>query len=322
MRNRIVVIVIVAALALAAPGSAAVIKAQNGGLSADQLALLERVFEARAYLEVVGSYAENRTGTETQLLTLEWEDQVFEFYDETEWEQAQTVINTAAGTNAQAQVRAAVTGEDWPPYVVSGEVRLVDDVLYVNASYEEPDASLPPLPEGWFAVPDIEAAQQEYPALVALQLDNVSRSEPAPLLENQQLIRDTATDVQLASAELADGTQADQITVTFGRDALLAVMTEDVEDAFQLALFGAMSDASYAALIVTLDAENRPLHVRTEIVLVAEGIDAAALSPDDFPPGMMLSFRFEGVEEQSYRQFNETFEPVAVPEGVATEPAS
>ncbi len=322
MRNRIVAILIAAALVLAAPGSAAVTKAQDGGLSADQLALLERIFEARAYLEVVGSYAEDRTGTETQLLTLAWEDQAFEFYNATEWEQAQTVINTAGELNAQAQVRATVNEEDWPPYVVSGEVRLVDGVLYVNASYEEPDDSLPPLPEGWFVVPDIEAAQEEYPALVALQLDNVTRSEPTPLLENQQLIRDTATDVQQASTELADGTQADQITVTFGRDALLAVMSEGVEDEFQLALFGAMSDASYAALIVTLDAENRPLHVRTEMVLVAEGVDAAALSPDDFPAGMTLSFRFEGVEEQSYRQFDEAFEPVAAPEGVATEPAS
>src|SRR5690606_37479414 len=40
-------------------------------------------------------------------------------------------------------------------------------------------------------------------------------------------------------------------------------------------------------------------------------------SPEDFPPGALLSFTFQGSEEQRYSDFNAAVEPVSAPEELA-----
>lgn len=296
--------------------------AQGDGLTEEQLALLDRVFAARAQLETFESYLEESTGDESQALSITLEGQAFELLDSTAWQRTQTVIHAPEGKNVDAQLSATVSSQGEEAFRVSAQARFVAGTLYVSAAYDEPSDALAPLPEGWIAVEDADAIGEVYPALAALQLGSIASDEPSTLLEDQERLRTTATDVTLEPITLEDGTSADQITVTLGRDALLTIILEDTDDPFQLGLFSALSEDSQATLRAVLDNGGRAVEVHTTIELSAQDIDAAALSPDDFPPGTLLSFSFVGVEEQRYRQIGEAFEPVSAPEELAPTPAS
>lgn len=314
MRNRLLAGILVAVVALAGWGPA---RAQDTALNEEQLALLDRVFSAREQLETYTSYVEEASGSDTQLLTIVIGEQAIEFNEATEWQRTQTVINSEDGKNVSAQLRAVVSGEDWPAYTVSAEARYVAGTLYVSAVYVDPGEDLlPPLPEGWLMVEDAKAAGDEYPALGALEIDNVTDNEPSPLLEDRERFREMATDVQLETITLDDGTQADQITVLFGREALQSVISEDGENPFQQMLFDALSDASRAALTVVMDADNQPLSVHTEFFLAVEEFDATTLNPEEFPAGTTLSFSYTGVDDQRYTQIGESFTPVTAPEEI------
>lgn len=324
MRHRLVVVAFVAlAMALALSGWHPA-RAQEDGLSDEQLALLERIFAAREQLDLFESYVEEGTGSEAQELSVVLGEQSLDLLEAVEWERAQTVINAPERKNVDAQLSSAVTSQGEEVFRVLAEARLVDDTLYVSAAYSEPSEDLPPLPDGWIVL-DEESAEtigEQYPAIGALEFGSITSGEASTLLEDQERIRQTASDVTLETITLEDGTEADQITVVFGRDALLGVMTEDTDDPFQLGLFSGLTDDSAATLTLVLDGEGRALEVRTRMDLIAVDIDAAALSPEDFPPGALLSFTFQGVEDQRYEQINEAFEPVSAPEDLAPTPAS
>lgn len=322
MRNRAIVVTLVVIVAALVVSGWRPALAQDGELDETQLALLERVFAAREKLEGFESYIEEGTGDESQELTVALEGQSFQLADSSVWQRTQTVINAPEGKNVDARLSATVSSQGEETFRVSAEARFVAGTLYVSATYDEPSDELPPLPEGWIAVEDANAIGDEFPALAALQLDSIASDEPSALLEDQERIRTTATDITLESITLEDGTTADQITIVIARDALLALMLEDTDDPFQLGLFSELSDDSRATLSVVLDDEGRALEVRTTIDLNASEIDAAALSPDDFPPGTLLSFSFVGIEEQRYQQIGETFEPVSAPDVLAPTPAS
>jgi len=321
MIKRIVATAGVLAVALAFSGWQPAL-AQGDGLTEEQLALLDRVFAASEQLQAFESYIEEGAGDESQELTVTLEEQAFELLDSTEWQRTQTVINAPEGKNVDAQLSATVSSQGEETFRINAEARFVAGTLYVSAAYDEPAAELAPLPEGWIAVEDADTIGETYPALDALQLGSIASDEPSALLEDQERIRTTATDVTLETITLEDGTSADQITVVIGRDALLEIILEDTDDSFQLGLFSALSEDSQATLSVVLDDEGRAVEVRNTIELSAQDIDAAALSPDDFPPGALLSFSFVGNEEQRFRQIGETFEPVSAPEELAPTPAS
>lgn len=293
-------------------------RAQDGGLTDEQVALLDRVFAARELVDVLESYVEDSAGTESQTLTVVLGEQSLDLADLTEWAQTQTVINTPEGKNVDAQISATVTSQGEVAFSVTGEARLVDGTLYVNAAYDDPSADLPPLPEGWMIVEDAETIGDEFAALGALQLDSLADDEPPMLFEDQERMREIASDVFVETVTLEDGSEADLITIVFGRDALIAIVLEDTDDPFQVGMFSALNEDSQATLSVLLDAEGRALEVISQMNMIAQDIDAAALSPEDFPPGALLSFAFQGTDEQRYSEFEAAVEPVAAPEELAS----
>lgn len=291
--------------------------AQDGGLTDEQLALLDRVFDAREMVDVLESYVEDSIGIDSQSLVIVLGGQSLELAELTEWAQTQTVINAPEGKNVNAQVSASVTSQGEMVFSVTGEARLVDGTLYVNAAYDEPSGDLPPLPEGWIVVEDVDLIGDEFAGLAALQLDSLADDEPPMLLEDRERMRNLASDVFAEVVTLEDGTEAEQITIVFGRQALIDVVLEETDDPFQVMLFNALSEDSQATLTVVLDAEGRALEVISLIEMIATDIDAAALSPEDFPPGALLSFTFQGSEEQRYSDFDAAVEPVSAPEELA-----
>lgn len=297
------------------------VRAQDG-LTDEQVMLLERVFEARDKLDTYASYTHNRMGSETQDISVTLGDLSQSFITTHEWEgTAQVIQMVDGGRNIALAVTGTASNQEAGPngavmleFTIMAEARLVDGTLYVNAAYETPDPALPELPVGWVMVEDLD----EYEAFDSLQLDDLLDVEDDELFDDPELVKATATDVQVEVVTMDDGTAADKITVTFSRDGLLAAYTnQDDIDQAALDLFNAANETSNAVLEITLDADNNPLQATMSMALHAVEVDANALNPEIYPVGMVLSFDLTATETETYSNFDATFDPAVVPEELA-----
>ena len=294
------------------------VSAQDG-LSDEQLALLDRVAEARSKYQAYTSLTRAITGSETQDITITLGDVTQTQSSVQSWESTATYVMPEGETD---NVTMTVTGssemtqgESTAAYTITAEVRLVDGVTYVNAAYETPDPSLPEIPAGWIAVEDLEA----YPVFDSLQLNDLPlHDDEEEMFDDMDLVKATATDVQVETVTLDDGTSADRITVVFGREGLIAAFeTQEDVDPTVPALLAVADETSGATLIVTLDAENNPLELTMTLLIQAAGIDANTLSPGQFPEGVLLDFTFSTTQTETLSDFNASVEPVGVPDELA-----
>jgi hypothetical protein len=291
----------------------------QAGLSDEQLALLDRVAEARAKYQAYTSLTRTTTGSETQDITITLGDLTQVQSSVYQWDSTATYVmaegepdNVSMTVTGSSEI---TQGETTTAYTITAEVRLVDGVTYVNAAYETPDPTLPEIPQGWIVVEDPDA----YPVFASLQLDSVPlHDEEEELFDDIELVKTTATDVQIEAVTLDDGTSADRITVVLGQEGLVAAFgTQEDADPTALALLSVADDASGATLSVTMDAENNPLELTMTLLMQAVGVDANTLSPGQFPEGVLLDFAFSTTQTQTLSDFNALFEPVGVPEELA-----
>jgi hypothetical protein len=289
--------------------------AQDGGLTAEKDALLERVFAARALRDGYASYVSSSHQTENQSISVTLGSVTQTVSEVQNLARTSTVVQGETGRNVSATLDADVKKTTVPPngrevvttYVVSGEARLVGDALYLNAVLDSGEGpEVPTLPESWFEVQNPDEYQY-------LKLDDL-RDAPS-LLDDEEQTRAAAADVTLESVTMEDGTAADQITVKFDKDGLFLFMngTNQNIDPLTQALLDAVSDSFEARIAVTLDADNNPLRVETMLSMSASGVDAHALAPDQFRDGIMMDFHYERSETEDYSDVNASVEPVSAP---------
>ncbi len=284
------------------------------GLTAEQDALIGRVLASRAVLDGYTSYVSTSHQTETRSITLTL-GSVTQTVSE-----VQTLARTSAVIQGETENMSVVLNanvekngvqpngrEVATTYAVSGEARLVGDMLYLNAVLDKGDGpEVPTLPEGWFEVENPD----DYPYLKLGDL----RDTPS-LLDDDERTRTATADVTLESVTLDDGTTADRITVTFDKNALFLFMgeTEQEIDPLTQALLDAISESFEAQIAVTLDADNNPLRAETTLAMSALDVDAHALASDEFPEGVMLDFHYERSLTEDYSDVNTPVEPVIAP---------
>jgi hypothetical protein len=300
---------------VAVMGMSGAVSAQDG-LTAEQDALLERVLAARAVRDGYASYATSSHQTENRSISVTL-GSVTQTVSEVQNLARTSMVVQGETDNVSAMLNASVERHDVQPsgreivttYAVSGEARLVEDVLYLNAALDSGDGpEVPSVPDGWFEVKNPD----DYEYLKLSDLENVPSA-----LDDQEEMRAAAADVTLESVMLEDGTTADQITITFDKDGLSMIMNEpDQEiDPLTQALLDAISDDFEARIMVTLDADNNPLRVETLLTMNAVGVDAYALAPDQFPEGVTMDFHYERSETEDYSDVNAPVEPVSAPVG-------
>jgi hypothetical protein len=289
--------------------------AQDGGLTAEQDALIGRVLAARALRAGYSSYVTSSHQTENRSITVTLGSVTQTVSEVQNLARTSTVVQGEAGKNVSAALNASVERnsaqangrEVVSKYAVSGEARLVGDALYLNAVLDSGEGpEVPTLPEGWFEVQNPDDYQY-------LKLDDL-RDAPS-LLDDEEQARAAAADVTLESVTMEDGTAADQITVKFDKNGLFLFMNETNQDIDPLtqALLDAVSDSFEARVAVTLDADNNPLRVETMLSMSALGVDAHALAPDQFSEGIMMDFHYERSETEDYSAINAPVQPVSAP---------
>jgi hypothetical protein len=292
-------------------------QAQDGGLTDEELALLDRVFNAREVILSYDSYVQVADGAEkhTRTFKLDGESQTFsKTYD---WERASTVVRTDEVWTVRSNITSYV--EETSPdgmmsYTLVAESRYVDETLYVNAEYDPPDPSLPALPDSWTVVDDLGSFEM----FDCLQLEDIL--EPELLVDDPDLILATAVSVRTQADTLKDGTPVTLIVVTFDSAGLMTILSEstvpDIEPETIVFLLAALSTDSEMRLAYVMDAEDNLLGFKSLMSLYAFDVDAHAVAPDQFREGILVDLSVESTHTEFYRQLGEMFEPITAPEDV------
>jgi len=297
--------------------------AQDGGeLTADQLALLDRVKAARQNYLGYSSLVETVYGSQSQELMITLGDNQQSFSTVTGWERAAQIIRQEDGQNIAAEAMATIVNsgsgtdeENTRAVVLNAEFRLVAGHTYVLASYgpdTSPDPSLPILPEGWFEVERL----RDWAVLESLDLQDLVEQRSA--FDDLEDMKDAVADVTIAPGVLEDGTEVDAITVTLDAAGLAQLLSMDEEAEPALAnILGSLSPDSSATMTVLLDAENHPYEAVTEMILHATNLDASVFGFERLPAGTTVEFTAVFARRETISQVNEPLEPALMPDELA-----
>jgi hypothetical protein len=311
----LVVLIVIAPAAMNA-------RAQDGGLSDEQQALLERVIQARENYQGYSSLVEEVNGGQARELILTMGDNQRSFSTVVTWERSAQIIQGEDGRNIAAMATATIVDSGIGPTgevnsrsrTVIVDLRLVDGQLYLLAEYgpdTSPDLELPELPEGWFVVEKLS----DWSVLEDLNLQDLV--EQNSIFDNPDSVREAATDVMLGATTLEDGTPVDMITFTVDAAGLRLLLGSGPDTGPMSRIIQRLDDDSGATLAVILDADDKPYEVMSEMVLHATGLDASLFGMTDLPAGTSVEFETEFASHEIYSQINETLEPAAVPEELA-----
>ncbi len=300
------------------------VRAQDGGtLNDDELALVQRVIDARDQYEALDSVVEDITFSRTQGATIRLGEQFKTIKSASNWTRNSSVINEQDGRNIDATITADVENSQTTAegktvtssLSLSIETRLVDGKLYVSASYPESVASsedLPPLPDGWTEITTLD----DWPVLQGVGLDDLL--EDKSIMDNRELFRSAVTSASVEQTTLDDGTAVDVITLDLGAEGLKALYLDQFEPndpASQLLTY--TNDESSAVLEITLTADGYPYRAVSTVMLRMTDIDPALIGATNLPAEATVDFALDSVQDETYSQINEPLEPAAVPEELA-----
>jgi hypothetical protein len=301
---------------------AAVPAKAQGGLSEEQVALLERVVAAVQKVDEYSSYV----NTETSTLSLDGEVSIATFTQQLLRVQSLEKTTTyVLGDNPNALVVATYSIEEsaeagaTSAYTAEAEVRYVDGTLYLNAAVTDGDAEEASVPDGWVSGDDVEG----YGIFDDINLDGllerVGAIEPdedgnSPL-EDLEVLEKVTTDVTAEEISLEDGTTATAITISMDFVTLLTEAPEsfggDAPDEASLALFSAFEGSTVEAVVV-LGEDDNPISYEMWFEGSLVDFDAGVLSPQAAGGTLNLNFSFS--QSSGLSQVNEEIEPVAAPE--------
>lgn len=314
------IILLVAIAATSIHPTAAPVKAQ-GGLSEEQLALLERIVNAISVVDDYTSYV----NTESSTLALNGSVALAGFTQEiVQSQQLDKTTTYVLGDNPNALVVATYTSETnqeggtIASYTVDAEARYVDGVLYVNITPVDGDVSELALPEGWVEVEDVTTYEIFDDIGLDRILERVGAIEANPAndspLKDLELLEKIVQDVTVEETTLEDGSTVNVFTLTIDFVDLISEAPDafggDSNSAAQ-GLFNAFEGQSVEATII-LDAEDNPLAYALSFEGELVDLDASVLSSSLAGATLNLSFVFSQTSELS--QVNEAIEPVAAPE--------
>ncbi len=308
--------VIALALLLALPVAA------QDGLSDDQLAALDRVIAAVNASETYQSYVHHAIETTTQELTLNVGGALIDASETEVLERTTFFTHDADGNpNLRGEFTATVSskslGANAPiEYKLNGEVRVVAGVVYLRATRESDDeASLPPMPDGWVIIENID----DWPALDILQLDDLFDNQDSPDIfsENVPDVLALAVDVTMTSETPDDGPAQDTVHITLNNDALTAALTllineEGTPDAGTAAYYAGMDDSSGWDMAFTLTETGDIASFTTDTRLSWTEFDISALT-SDLPPGTLLDQTGQLIGEFEISSINADLTPVEAP---------
>lgn len=294
------------------------------GLSGEDQANLEKALAALEAASTYTSYTVEQTEVNGSIITVTANSESLLSQESSEvTTTAYTLINSdtpnLGGTSTVIGNRIEDGTES--TFLIQADLRLVDGLVYVNASYTTPDPSLPALPDGWTAITraDLEA----YPGLESLGLDKifttVENGGLLPFVQNfdrfAEVIRASATAVAVETQTLEDGRDVESITILLGSEGLGGLLTVD-EDSAQNPLIQLISqnltEDSNGLLSVAIDADGNIAQVLLAATVTTSEIDMTSVMTNA-PAGTVGVFEITNSSLLTVSGVGETYTPVEAP---------
>lgn len=300
------------ALAIALMGSAAFVSAQEGELTAEETALLERLFNASQNREDYTSLILVSRKTESNDFSIYMGGELLQ--TEASNETIESSIVYIGGDNPNGRMTSRVIAEgDWN-YEALGDLIYVDGVLYGLGIVESGELVFPdgftildlddPLGVGDFSIFD----PQDFWDRMRDEEDNSGNP-----LEDFEILREIAYAVVLEETE-HNGQAVDLISFAINRDGFLrlaesGVLDIDNEDEMFLELFRqAEVDGRFA---VALNADEQVVYQEFSFVVLIEGFDMQTL--DEQFAGFTADFDIRINEYEEFTEINPTLDPIQAP---------
>ncbi|HEX3052232.1 MAG TPA: hypothetical protein VHP83_16350 [Aggregatilineaceae bacterium] len=290
------------------------------GLSDEELALLDRVIEARKQFSTWTAYSEEVSGVNVSSFAMMLAENKNSRVEMMTWSRSASVIPGETENNVQAEVGAVYSYEETSTgkepittqYDISGELRLVDGVAYVQAAYQESTPDVPEVPDGWVTIRN-DAENDQYPSFEGFQIDDLLEKDTLDeAVENLELLRTIASTVFLDTDTLEDGRPVDIITVQLEREGIAEFLGEDLGDnVISSALMETGNNS--ATLRFWLTADHTIYELDSVLHLEGIGLDGPTLSAD-LPEGVTLDITLEIGRYAIYVPQEEAGEPAVAPE--------
>ncbi len=321
MLKRILLLSLVALLALASWPVAS--QAQDGGdgddLTEYERLLLDRFVDAMLLPQTYENYTQTGVVKDLQELNYDLSGQTASISTGTQTAYETDIINSETGRNVRSivelQFQDVAPGET-TVYALSGEIRVVDNQLYVQADYAgEVPETLPAMPDGWVLVEDTA----NYPAFAELNLEDYL--DTTSIFDDRELLAANLSAINI-EAQVINGFDVQTISMAFrGEDFIPVFKAMQPADApantgtpiFD-AIFANLGENTEIVMSVAIDAENNPLIYVINITLESNALDLSLIDPENFTNTDTLVVRLLVQRENTLEDRNSSdIEPITSP---------
>lgn len=283
----------------------------DGGLTEDQMALIERIAGIDESLATHTSYRSNRIDIQNNNLIINNQENK----DNKNLQRFGYVVNEEGVENNTYTLNLDYEG--LAHYSIRGEVREIDGIIYANVMYAEADEGVEPLPEGWLA---IETADDIPYTMHELNLSQ-HFNDDEPLINDPELLATYATLVTVTEVTTTvedEEVTLEQIMVVVGPENFPAfyfsILDEEAQQNSMLqAIFSEGLEGSMT-VIAQFRANGDIYLLSASMDMEHRDINAYAASPDLFDEGDIMSFVAEYSILSSYTNFDEVFATIEIPD--------
>lgn len=296
-------------------------QAQDEGddLSEYERLLLDRFVDAMLLPQTYENYVQTGVIKDLQELNYDLNGQIASISTGTQTSYETLVINTADGRILSSLVDLLyqdVAPGETTVYALSGEIRVVDDQLYVQASYsDDTTASLPQLPDGWILVDD----PANYPEFAELSLNDYL--DTTTIFDDRELLASNLSAINIET-QVINGVDVQTVSMAFRGDDFTpifkAMQSADAPANTGSALFDAifanLTEDTEIVMSVAIDAENNPLIYVININLESMPLDLSLIDAENFTSDDTLVVRLLVQRENTLADYNSTdIEPITAP---------
>ncbi len=290
--------------------------AQTDDLTAEELALLERIIAGAEYIENLPAYVINQEEIQASSTVIFQDGTLAQEQNLEEIRQSQrTFLETETGPTARETVTVQELFEG-ETVVTNGTLVYVDERLFVAAAYEtgSPTYGFEFTQTGFVELAD-PAAPSVYDVLEPEDfVEAITEEDEDPELTVEALSQ-AFTTLSVENAEL-DGTPVEIISLEFDTEGFLTLSEAQGQpvDESTASLFEAST--TNGAFQFFFGPDDAVLATILSVEIVAEGVDFAVLNPDA-PAGITLDFTFSSSDDTRVVTTDPAeIEPITIPPGI------
>lgn len=317
MKRRYIPVMLIMLLTLAVLSSFSAEVGAQDGLSVDEIALIDRVVTAASEVEDANAYRFEKSDNSTIRIIISVGEEEIKLNQSTIVTAEGYILNDGPTKNAllSGHIVNNESGTDGNfSYVLTADIRIVNDKYYISALFDETSEDFEPLPEGFQGY----ATPEEIPIIFGdLSLDALPNEIADSNLDltDRGLLLSIIETASVEEVELDDGTVVEVMHFQFTGEALMQYLSADADPmtvSFLSLLIGADSEFE-SALMVTITPDGNLIRNELNVGITLEDYDISLIDSASFPPNTLISMSIRSKSLTQRSDFDGEFDPIEVP---------